>query len=93
MTELSSLTASVTMREFGFFFFFRIAVDVSSSVFFSAPEASLLHLLATGSDKLLGGDNLLEINLGLLRSVIWFSRHVGNVCVMFLYDTRSVELT
>jgi hypothetical protein len=29
------------MREFGFFFFFRMAVDVSSSSRFSAPEASL----------------------------------------------------
>ena len=54
--ELSSLVASVTLlfvscdlpeslrsyiKEFGFFFFLRIAVEVSSSTFFSAPEASL----------------------------------------------------
>lgn len=59
MTELSSLTASVTMREFGFFFFFRIAVDVSSSTFFSAPEASLLNLLVTADDALERGNDLL----------------------------------
>jgi len=41
MTELSSLTASVTIKEFGFFFFLRIAVWVSSAVLGSAPEASL----------------------------------------------------
>lgn len=46
MTELSSLTASVTIKEFGFFFFLRMAVDVSSSCFFSAPEASLSGMLA-----------------------------------------------
>jgi hypothetical protein len=29
------------MRELGFFFFFKIAVAVSSTSFFSAPEGSL----------------------------------------------------
>lgn len=65
MTELSSLTASVTLdtyqyltfldgvarggayiNELGFFFFFKIAVAVSSSSLASAPEASLRPQLA-----------------------------------------------
>ena len=45
MIELSSLVASVTIRLLGFFFFLRIAVEVSSSGLFSEPEASLLPLL------------------------------------------------
>jgi len=39
--ELSSVVASVTIRLLGFFFFLRMAVATSSSVFFSAPLGSL----------------------------------------------------
>jgi hypothetical protein len=37
--------AATHINEFGFFFFLRMAVCVSSSSFFSAPEASLAPVL------------------------------------------------
>jgi hypothetical protein len=44
------MVASTYINEFGFFFFLRMAVCVSSSSFFSAPEASLVNLLAAVVD-------------------------------------------
>jgi hypothetical protein len=41
LSAASLLNYYAYIKEFGFFFFFRIAVEVSSSSFFSAPEASL----------------------------------------------------
>lgn len=46
MTELSSLVASVTIKELGFFFFLRIAVAVSSFALGSAPDGSTSWSLA-----------------------------------------------
>lgn len=79
MTELSSFTASVTMREFGFFFFLRIAVEVSSSVFFSAPEASLPAMLVLIVERSCVA-NVLEIHLGLLDGMFRFARHLEGLC-------------
>ena len=72
MMELSSFVASVTIKEFGFFFFFRIAVEVSSTSFFSAPEGSLQLVRC---QHLPEGVYLLEVDLGLLLDMLRFTRH------------------
>lgn len=75
MIELSSLVASVTIRELGFFFFFRMAVAVSSSSFWSAPDASLKRVLEAVLLIWEVVQNLLKVDLTLLRGTLWICGH------------------
>ena len=69
------------MREFGFFFFFRMAVAVSSVSFLSAPEGSLQNQvsLPLPIHEVCG---YLSLEVDLLRlgfDMLWFRRH-GRCC-------------
>lgn len=64
------------MSEFGFFFFLRIAVAVSSTAFLSAPDESLRNLSVQVASSFGKVVRSLQIDLArLLPWTLWFCRH------------------